>query len=471
LKRIVEILESGYLDGSAGVLANGTVTSYLAGTSTLQVLYQDFDCSTPHLNPLTLSAEGRVTAYTNTRVKLVFKTAAGATVRTVDNVGTADIDVTGSTTSNIAGDGLVQAVDGTLAVNPDGVTLEISTDALRIKDGALSADAPGRAKMADAFVTAAKLAADLIDSREIMNAAIACSASANALTISLKTNAGNDPSSTDSMRIGFRSATSSSGVYTRRTITSAITSLVISSGSTLGHASGTAEPVYVYALDNAGTVELAVSTRLFDEGSVVSTTAEGGSGAADSRTVMYSTSVRSNVACRLIARLISNQVTAGTWASGPSEIAMWNSAIARSVQIGPTGPILAKKAGASATAYQQKNDGTLSDPLVVSADTGSTSEGLKIVRGVIANDGSIIRGEGFTAAHTATGRFTITFTTAFSAEPVVVCTRDNSAGLSPTTVFIEINSNLTSASAVQVMTSSGGSLSDAGFRFIAIGPR
>lgn len=91
--RLIEILASGVTDDSAAVLAGGTVTSYLAGTTTLETLYQDFTLETPHSNPLTLSASGRAIAFSNERLKLVFKNSAGTVIRTIDNVGTDDDDV------------------------------------------------------------------------------------------------------------------------------------------------------------------------------------------------------------------------------------------------------------------------------------------------------------------------------------------------------------------------------------------
>jgi hypothetical protein len=103
-------------------------------------------------------------------------------------------------------------------------------------------------------------------------------------------------------------------------VTSAL-SITVSSGSTLGTVSAQPQYVYVYALDNAGTVELAVSgQRIFDEGSLQTTTAEGGAGNADSGNVLYSTTARSNVPIRFIGRVLSTQSTAGTWATTPSEV-------------------------------------------------------------------------------------------------------------------------------------------------------
>jgi hypothetical protein len=160
-------------------------------------------------------------------------------------------------------------------------------------------------------------------SSEITNLGLSASVSSNALTIALKSKSGTDPSGSDTVKIAFRNATAATGTYTQRSVTSAL-SITVSSGSTLGSTNGNPNWVYVYAIDNAGTVELAVSGQKFtDQGSLVTTTAEGGAGAADSALVLYSTTARSNVPIRLIGRVKSTQATAGTWASAVSEISLW----------------------------------------------------------------------------------------------------------------------------------------------------
>lgn len=153
----------------------------------------------------------------------------------------------------------------------------------------------------------------------LQNLSITASVATSALTVALKDAAGSDPSSTSPVRIAFRNSTATTGSVTVRSVTSA-TSVVVSSGSTLGTTSAVASYIYVYAIDNSGTVELAVSSKLFQDGELVSTTAEGGAGAADSATVMYSTTARSNVPCRLIGRMSSTQATAGTWATAPTPV-------------------------------------------------------------------------------------------------------------------------------------------------------
>jgi hypothetical protein len=151
------------------------------------------------------------------------------------------------------------------------------------------------------------------------NLGLACSVSGNALTIALKQADGstNPASGSGAVKVAFRSSTLTDGLYNIRSITGAL-SVVVSSGSTLGHKSATAHNIYVYLVDNSGTPELAVSTTLYKENRFITTVAEGGAGAADTNNIVYSTTARSSQPHRLIAVLISTQTTAGTWAAVPT---------------------------------------------------------------------------------------------------------------------------------------------------------
>ncbi len=140
---------------------------------------------------------------------------------------------------------------------------------------------------------------------------ISASVAANALTISAS-----------ALSLAFRSTTLGSGTVT--TVTGTPSNLVISSGSTLGTTSAVASRIVVLAINNAGTIELAAVNITggvdLSETGLISTTAEGGAGAADSASVIYSTTARSNVAYRVIGYIESTQATAGTWATAPSTI-------------------------------------------------------------------------------------------------------------------------------------------------------
>lgn len=151
------------------------------------------------------------------------------------------------------------------------------------------------------------------------NYSLTASVAANALTIALKSGAGTDCTGLDYASFGFRSATLTSGIYSIVTVTSAL-SMTVSSGSTLGALSAKPHYHYIYILNNSGSLELAISSARYDSGTVVSTTAEGGAGAADSATAIYSTTARTNKPIRLIGRILSTQTTAGTWAAAVTEI-------------------------------------------------------------------------------------------------------------------------------------------------------
>ena len=152
--------------------------------------------------------------------------------------------------------------------------------------------------------------------------------SANNLYINLRVGNGNDPTAGNPAFIGFRSSTVGSGTPVVRKVSGAL-GMAISAGSSLGFGSSETGRIWVYAIDNAGTVELAVSGapptaaltsfRRFNDGGVVSTTAEGGAGAADSAFTMYSTTARTNVAFRVLGYIeIQTGATAGNWASSAS---------------------------------------------------------------------------------------------------------------------------------------------------------
>lgn len=117
----------------------------------------------------------------------------------------------------------------------------------------------------------------------------------------------------------MRSSTAATGTYNLRTVTAAL-SIVVTSGATLGHTSAIPAYIYVYALDNAGTVELAVSSTRYSDNSILTTTTM--SSSADDITGIYSTTGRSNVPVRIIGRLLSSQTTAGTWAAVATEISV-----------------------------------------------------------------------------------------------------------------------------------------------------
>ena len=121
--------------------------------------------------------------------------------------------------------------------------------------------------------------------------------------------------------LNFRSPPLTSGTINTRTVAAAI-SVVVPSTATLGTVSAQQSRLVLLALDNAGTVELAVvniagGTNL-DETTLISTTAI--SAGATSASVVYSTTARTSLPFRVVGYIESTQATAGTWATAPTTI-------------------------------------------------------------------------------------------------------------------------------------------------------
>ena len=172
---------------------------------------------------------------------------------------------------------------------------------------------------------AAATSAFLIDNLEIST-----SRAAGAETIALKTAAGTDPSGADKIKIGFRDATAGTGAYSVLDITAA-TSIVISSGSTVGATSATAFRLWLVGFNDAGTFRLGVIKCALTDGVyglqdnvLESSTAEGGAGAADSSGVIYTGTAVTSKAMRVLGYLEYTLTTAGTWDSAPSIINIYS---------------------------------------------------------------------------------------------------------------------------------------------------
>ncbi len=137
---------------------------------------------------------------------------------------------------------------------------------------------------------------------------ITATVAANALTFTFQ------PTSLD-----FRSTTAGSGATTSVTNSSVLT-LTVPSTATLGTVNAVASRIALLAINNAGTMELAVINAFggfsFDETGIISTTILNGS--STSAGVAYSTTARANVAYRVVGFADSTQATAGTWVSSPT---------------------------------------------------------------------------------------------------------------------------------------------------------
>jgi hypothetical protein len=148
-----------------------------------------------------------------------------------------------------------------------------------------------------------------ITSATIQIQPISASVASSALTITAS-----------ALTLDFRSTTLGSGTVT--TVSGTPASLVVPSTATLGTINATQSRLVVIALNNAGTIELAVVNisggNNLDETTLLTTTAI--SASSTSASTVYSTTARTSVAFRVIGYIESTQATAGTWATAPSTI-------------------------------------------------------------------------------------------------------------------------------------------------------
>jgi hypothetical protein len=203
----------------------------------------------------------------------------------------------GANITTAAGDVLIAIPGATLGTADKWIVTAYQKNAV---PGAPAAGTVTNASLADGAVYGPKMTSKI----EPVTGSVA----SNALTVTL------NPTTLD-----FRSATIGSGTVNTRTISTAI-SAVVPSGATLGTTNAVLSKVTLIALDNAGTVELAVcnGSLSLDESTLISTTVL--DAASDSAAVIYSATARTNVPFRIVGYIESTQATAGTWATAPSKI-------------------------------------------------------------------------------------------------------------------------------------------------------
>jgi hypothetical protein len=307
---LAPVLRQYYQDANGNPLAGGKVYTYQSGTTTLQPTYVDSAGVTANANPVILDANGSANIWFDVSLsyKTVVKDSNDVTIFTTDGV-------IGLSTNNSVATASLQ--DG--AVTTPKLADASVTNAKLASDAVTDANRPVNTNnIRDGAITTSKLDVGAIGSSPL-NIGLTATVASNALTIALKGADGNDPSATNTVKVKFRNSGSTTGTPVSRTVSAAL-SIVVPNGATLGTASATAEYIYVYLIDNAGTAELAVTLNPFvDEGTLINTSAVSG---GSTKGVVYSTTARTSVAARLIGRLLATETTAGTWASSPSEISI-----------------------------------------------------------------------------------------------------------------------------------------------------
>lgn len=354
-----------FLDSGA-VNNGGDVAFFVAdGTySTAKTTYTTYALSTPNAHPEVLDSAGRAEIYFAGDADIRVRDSAGVTVYTQRNVNPAVvvvsylystnttldgthaesmIEVTGTTTISLTaastlGQGWRVNIKNTGAgvvsiarlAGGDKINGTASDITLPVGDSIFIAVSDA----IDGFVTyGARLAGshtwtgDNIHSglesfaktkfsvplgpNYLNNISIDATVAANALTMHILGNDGAVPSATNPAQASFRNSALTTGTTTVATATAA-TTVVAPDGATLGFIASEESYLYGYALNNSGTVEAAVCGLALDTNILHSTTAI--SATADSRSVLYSTTARTNVAIRFIGLIkIVTGATPGQW--------------------------------------------------------------------------------------------------------------------------------------------------------------
>lgn len=287
-------------------LVGGKIYTYAAGTTTPLATFTDAGAGTANTNPIILNSLGQANIWLgSSSYKFSVYTSADVLLYTVDNIN-APLDAAGLALALSSPTPIGNTVPNTGAFTTLAATTGNITTVNATTVNAATITATGT-------VTAETLTFEgggsMTRPSELGIQPISASIAASALTITL------NPTTLD-----FRSTTGSSGTVTPVTLTTAAT-LVVPSGATLGTVSGVASQLLVLAINNAGTIELAVVNisggAAINDG-IVSTTAI--SASSPSNTAFYSTTARTDVAYRVVGSIQSTQATAGTWASAPSYV-------------------------------------------------------------------------------------------------------------------------------------------------------
>lgn len=257
----------------------------------------------------------------------------GTSILQVSSTG---VSVTGSITSS------AQSLypDGTVLLPQYSFTADPNSGMYRIGDDNVGVAVNG-AKVLDVSTTGLNVVGTILQNggalaqaayaTGMINGTIVESHSGNAVTFALKTRAGADPSASDPVVFLFRNATAATGDYTIIQAQAAM-SLVITSGSTMGFASGVAGRLWLVMFNDGGTLRMGAinclsGTNIYPMGQfpIASSTAEGGSGGADSAQVFYTGAAVTSKAYVPIAYASyeSGVATAGSWAASPTRLQLY----------------------------------------------------------------------------------------------------------------------------------------------------
>ncbi len=167
-----------------------------------------------------------------------------------------------------------------------------------------------------------------------VNLGMTASVASNALTVNITGANGATPSPGNPVLIPFRSSTLSTGTPVIDTLQGAL-GITVASGNTMGCANNIACRIWIYLIDNGGTVAMGLMTcsttgTIFPCGDdQLYNSAAGTSGGSNAGTLYASTGSLSGKAVRIVGYLEATETTAGTWATAPAKLQLLGPGVSR----------------------------------------------------------------------------------------------------------------------------------------------
>lgn len=165
-----------------------------------------------------------------------------------------------------------------------------------------------------------------------VNLQLNASVGSNQITVAIKGNNGSDPSATNPVIIPFRDATIANGDPVVLSLTSAL-SITVNSTNTLGCVSAQMCRLWVVAFNNGGSIAIGLFNALSGTNiapineAVLQSSASGTTGGSLAQTYYASTSSITSKAIRILGYIDIQEVTAGTWALGPTYVQLFGPGI------------------------------------------------------------------------------------------------------------------------------------------------
>ena len=208
-------------------------------------------------------------------------------------------------------------------------------------------------------------------------AVVANSPQANQLTFRLLDADLSTPTTSAGPAVTFRNSNIATADYVVITATQN-TLLTLSNGSSLGFVGGEVGRIYLWAISTLSTIALGASRKAsFNEGLLVTTTAEGVAGTADSDTTLYSIATHSNAAVRCLGYVdIQSSATPGNWDTAPIRAVLMGPGVQRTgdvVQIISTNTSAVKTGTQITPADNSEPDGSQEGLLSLWATITATS--------------------------------------------------------------------------------------------------